>query len=266
MSWIRCAAWTALLTPLCAINGARPRLPQPLSVRIRALPRVTVWAWERREDLRSLDPHLTAIAYLDRTITLDGHGIVTTPRRQPLLLPAADNLTRIPVVRIETGPGAQLNDDTAEITARGIVEATSHSDLREPLAALQIDFDATLSERAWYRIVLERTRQKLPPTVPLSMTALASWCSYDGSWLRGLPVDEVVPMLFRMEPDRKQFAPNDRPAIPRQFAIREPACMGSVGISTREPWPASLADRRVYVFPDRGWQRDGLSETVKELW
>ena len=228
---------------------------------MRALPRLTLWAWERREDLRSVDPRTTAVAYLDRTILLEGRGITTIPRRQPLLLPADDHLTRIPVVRIETGPGAQLNDETAEITAQRIVEAAHKS-----LPALQIDFDARLSERAWYRSILEQTRQKLPPNVPLSITALASWCSYDGSWLHGLPVDEVVPMLFRMEPDRRKFAPNDRPAVSQQFAIRESVCMGSVGISTQEAWPASLADRRVYVFPDRGWQHDGLSETVKELW
>lgn len=233
---------------------------------MRALPRLTVWAWERREDLRSIDPRTTAVAYLDRTITLDGHGIVTTPRRQPFLLPAAGSLARIPVVRIETGAGARLNDDTAETTAKIIVEAASSDEALGEASALQIDFDAKLSERAWYRAVLERTRQKLPPSMPLSMTALASWCSYDGSWLHGLPVDEVVPMLFRMEPDRRQFAPNDRRAIAPEFAIREPACMGSVGISTREAWPRSLEGRRVYVFADRGWQPDGLTETVKELW
>lgn len=241
-------------------------MSQTLSPRMRALPRLTVWAWERREDLRSIDPRTTAVAYLNRTITLDAHGIATTLRRQPLLLPTEEGLTRIPVVRIETGADAMLNDATAEITAKRIIEATLRDESLGEISALQIDFDAKLSERTWYRTVLERTRQKLPQGIPLSMTALASWCSYDGSWLRGLPVDEVVPMLFRMEPDRRQFAPNDHPDIPQQFAIREPACMGSVGISTRESWPASLAGRRIYVFPDHGWQRDGLSETVKELW
>ena len=261
MSWMRYGIWAALLAPLCALNGATPRRPPSLSARMRALPRLTLWAWERREDLRSIDPRTTAVAYLDRTILLEGRGSTTIPRRQPLLLPADDHLTRIPVVRIETGPVAQLNDETAEMTAQRIVEAA-----RKSLPALQIDFDARLSERAWYRSVLEYTRQKLPSDVPLSMTALASWCSYDGSWLHGVPVDEVVPMLFRMEPDRRKFAPNERPAIPQPFAIREPLCMGSVGIATREAWPRSLTGRRVYIFPDRGWQRDGLSETLKELW
>ena len=49
------------------------------------------------------------------------------------------------------------------------------------------------------------------------------------------------------------------------FALHEPLCMGSVGISTREPWPPDMQQRRVYVFADRGWSRDGLQETVRSL-
>jgi hypothetical protein len=103
-------------------------------------------------------------------------------------------------------------------------------------------------------------------TMPLSMTALASWCSYDNGWMQGLPVDEAVPMLFRMEPDRRRFAPNGRREIARDFVIRDPLCMAAVGISTREAWPREMAGRRVYVFADEGWRRDGLEETVRELW
>jgi hypothetical protein len=90
----------------------------------------------------------------------------------------------------------------------------------------------------------------MPEAIPLSMTALASWCSYD-DWIGRLPVDEAVPMLFRMEPDRRH-APQDLP----QFKIREPLCMGSVGVSTREAWPEDMAGKRVYVFADRGWRED----------
>jgi hypothetical protein len=41
-----------------------------------------------------------------------------------------------------------------------------------------------------------------------------------------------------------------------QFRIREPLCMGSIGISTREPQMESTAGKRVYIFPDRGWRED----------
>ena len=232
-----------------------------MSSRMDALPRVTVWAWERREDLRGIDTATTAVAYLDRTVVLDERGLSIKPRRQGLLLPASVGLARIPVVRVETGDGALLNDATAETVASTIVEAAAPGS-----AALQIDFDARRSEREWYRVVLQRVRAKIPAAMPLSMTALASWCSYDNAWMQGLPIDEAVPMLFRMEPDRRRFAPNGRRAIMRDFAIREPLCMSSVGISTRESWPREMAERRVYVFADAGWQRDGLEETVRELW
>src|SRR5713226_3991586 len=39
--------------------------------RMSALPRVTVWAWERREDLRAVDAATTAVAYLDQTLLVD---------------------------------------------------------------------------------------------------------------------------------------------------------------------------------------------------
>jgi len=178
-----------------------------------------------------------------------------------LVLPASVGLVRIPVVRVETRDGALLNEATAEAVASAIAAAAVSGS-----AALQVDFDARQSEREWYRSVLQRVRAKLPARMPLSMTALASWCSYDNAWMQGLPVDEAVPMLFRMEPDRRRFAPNSRREIAPDFAIREPLCMGSVGISTRETWPREMSTRRVYVFADEGCHRDGLEETVKELW
>jgi hypothetical protein len=135
------------------------------------------------------------------------------------------------------------------------------------VAALQVDFDARQSEREWYGDVLRKVRAGMPAGMPLSMTALASWCSYDGGWIEALPVDEAVPMLFRMEPDRRRVAAVGGLAAVeavRDFAIREPLCAGSVGISTTEAWPRT-AGLRVYVFPDRGWSRDGLAETVRSL-
>jgi hypothetical protein len=236
--------------------------------RVAHLPRVTVWAWERREDLRTLDPETTAVAYLDRTLVIDARGVVVVPRREAMLLPVSAALVKIPVVRIETAPEAVLDDAAAERVAQSIVEIVDAVKPGESAAAaaLQIDFDAKVSERGWYRTVLERVRRRMPQEMPLSMTALASWCSYDSAWLRGLPVDEAVPMLFRMEPDRKSFAPNGSRAIADDFQLREPVCLGAIGISTREAWPREIAGRRVYLFPDKGWQHDGLTETIKELW
>jgi Protein of unknown function (DUF3142) len=229
------------------------------------LPRLTVWAWERREDLRALDPATTAVAYLDRTVVLDWRGLAVVPRRQPMLLPASTGLVRIAVVRLETRSGAALNEDSARASAAAIVQVV---DEVPAIAALQVDFDARQSEREWYADVLRRVRAQMPASMPLSMTALASWCSYDGAWIESLPVDEAVPMLFRMEPDRRRAAAAgglDAVDAVSDFAIREPLCQGAVGISTTEPWPRAMAGLRVYVFADRGWQRDGLAGTLRSL-
>jgi len=59
-----------------------------------------------------------------------------------------------------------------------------------------------VSERDFYRALLQDLRAQLPDNVPLSMTALASFCIGD-RWLEGLPVDEAVPMIFRMGADDK---------------------------------------------------------------
>jgi hypothetical protein len=218
---------------------ALPIISQP--ERMNALPRRTLWVWERPEDLRSIDSRTTAIAVLERTIVL-GHSATLIPRRQPFIYPAGAK--RIAVVRIEA-PGT-IDPSLEEPTAGLILDTLSGS----PAAALQIDFDARRSQQAFYAALLRDVRRHMPPGLPLSITALASWCSSD-DWLRGLPVDEAVPMFFRMEPDRR-YASLDAP----QFQIREPLCMSSIGISTHEPRPVSLAGKRIYIFPDRGWHED----------
>ena len=232
-----------------------------LSGRMAKLPRLTVWAWERREDLRRLDASTAAVAYLDRTVAVDATGLHIEPRRQGMLLPDSTALVRIAVVRIEVATGTPLNAAQADAVALAISEAAADGDA---VAALQVDFDARQSQREWYAGVLHRVRAQMPPQMPLSITALASWCSYDGEWMRALPVDEAVPMLFRMEPDRRRAGMSSSWGT-GDFALREPLCMGSVGISTREPWPSDMHERRVYVFADRGWSRDGLQETVRSL-
>lgn len=232
----------AVLALVCA--AVRPDAPPraPVSVRMRSLPARTLWVWERPEDLRSLDPRSTALAILDQTL-LVGPSIRTLPRRQTVVYPAG--IARIAVVRIETRPGAPLDLVQAHAVATQVLVSAA----QPGIAALQLDFDARRSERAFYTALLDDLRPRLPARLPLSITALASWCSSD-DWIAALPVDEAVPMFFRMEPGRD---PRDqRP----EFRIREPLCQSSFGLSTREPWPSGLAGKRIYVFPDRGWHAD----------
>lgn len=242
--------WTRIA--VCAASGilcllmhsdALPTLRTSLSPRMQLLPRITFWAWERPEDLRAINPATTAIAYLDQTILLTP-AVVSQPRRQPLTYPS--HATLIAVVRIEAPPGAVLNDSQRKQAIRLLLNSAQ----QPGIAALQVDFDATRSQRAFYADLLTGLRRQIPANLPLSITALASWCSYD-DWIANLPVDEAVPMFFRMEPDRRR-APADSP----WFRIREPLCIGSVGISTHETWPDSLSGKRIYVFADYGWHED----------
>ena len=103
----------------------------------------------------------------------------------------------IAVARIESNRSAQLSHAERAQAVTAIAELARN----ETVAAIQIDFDARSSEREFYRDLLADLRRELPPRVRLSITALASWCMGD-NWLTGLPIDEAVPMLFRMGVDR----------------------------------------------------------------
>ena len=246
----------ALPTTLLALPFAlavRPDAPAPgPPSAMTRIPARVLWSWERREDLRQIDTQRYAIAWLDQTITID-LNVHAEARRNPVLPPPG--AMRIPVVRIETRPHAVLNETNRAATVRALLASAGESGI----AALQIDFDATVSQRTFYRSVLEDVRRQMPAGLPLSITALASWCSFD-DWLGGLPVDEAVPMMFRMEPDRRR-PPPDVDA----FAIREPKCAGAVGLSTSEPWPEWMRGRRVYVFADDGWNREDLAQLERRL-
>ena len=55
--------------------------------RLSRLPRVILWAWERRENLNFIDPDRTGVAYLACTLDLYGNGVLNRPRFQPLTVP-----------------------------------------------------------------------------------------------------------------------------------------------------------------------------------
>lgn len=240
------------LVALLLCLGVRSDYPPHQPSRMDSLPRLTVWAWERREDLHSLDTQKFAIAYLDQTLTIE-RSVHTQPRRDPVVFSASS--IRMPVIRIEANRSSVLDDENRADAVRAILACA-----REPgIAAVQIDFDATRSQRPFYRNLLFDLRRQMPAGLPLSITALASWCSWDG-WLHDLPVDEAVPMLFRMEPERRRA-----PADIDDFQIREPLCQSSVGVSTTEPWPSDLGGKRIYVFSDRGWHKDSPVDLERRL-
>jgi len=217
-------------------------------------PNIVYWAWERPEDLRLLDPQKEAVTFLASSVELLPDRANLFPRMQPLLLSPGTHL--VAVVRIYSHPAspAALNSVQFEAAVNAAVSAT-----REPnVAALQIDFDARNSERAFYLRLLTELRHRLGPQYPISITALASWCIGD-RWIRGLPVDEAVPMLFSMGPEASDI----RRYLLSHASFPEPLCRGSLGLSTREEWPKEIGgNTRVYVFNPQSWTRESV-ETVR---
>jgi Protein of unknown function (DUF3142) len=222
--------------------------------RLGHLPHVMLWAWERREDLSFIDPQRVGVAYLAGTLHLSGDRVLMRPRLQPLVVP--HNAVMVAVIRIEADrlPAPTMSPHQRADAARAIARVADHSP-----AAIQIDFDATRSQRVFYRDLLADVRNRLPPAMPLSITALASWCIYD-DWIADLPIDEAVPMLFRMGADSMaidqylQKGGDFAPALGRY----------SVGISTDEPARAIPAGRRVYIFSPHAWTDESAATAIAE--
>ena len=224
------------------------------SARISKLPSKILWAWERPEKLDYLDPQKTGIAFLAKTVYLRADRIVSRPRLQPLAVPQGAQV--IAVARVESDrsqPPALSNQQVNDVA----VEISELASLPN-VVMVQVDFDATLTERAFYRSLLTELRARLPQSTLLSITALASWCKGD-NWLDDLPVDEAVPMLFRMGVERKQFL--SQLATGETFSAR--ICQGSVGISTDEPIAQLPAVKRVYVFNPTSWSADQVNRIME---
>ncbi len=203
-----------------------------------------LWAWERPEDLRFVAPEQAGVAFLARTVELSGSEVLDRPRLQPLRFhPGA---TLMAVVRIESDRAhpPELSCALRSKAAAAIAETA----VLPGIGAVQLDYDATVSERAFYRDLLWEVRSRLPASVRLSITALTSWC-LDDPWLSGLPIDEAVPMLFRMGPDRAQVLLR----LEAGGDFREAACRGSIGLSTDEPVGRLPAGRRLYIFHPARW-------------
>jgi len=211
------------------------------ATRMERMPQVMLWAWERPTDLRFINPKETSVAFLALSIRLHSGEVEIRPRLQPLNLP--EGISVMAVARVETDK-PELSSQQREELAGTIANMA-----RLPAVSnIQIDFDATKSERAFYRDLIVDVRGRLPDDVSLSMTALASWCTYD-DWLSDLPIDEAVPMLFRMAGDGKQIARR----LDRGDDFIASPCLHSYGISTDEPRTNLSLARRLYVFNPDPW-------------
>jgi hypothetical protein len=209
-----------------------------------AFPGIVLWAWESPQRLDFLNPKETGVAFLARTLTLRDGAIEVRPRLQPLRIPPRTAL--MAVVRIESTGSLPRAADVAD--------ALYGESLMPGVLALQIDYDAKLSQRPFYRELILETRRRVPAEIPIEITALASWCASD-RWMTGLPVVEAIPMLFRMGAD--PWRPGD--------GLRDPLCRASVGVSTDEPLPKFPRGRRVFIFHSGPWSKAAYDNAVQEV-
>jgi len=232
--------------------------PAPHSDRL-GLPQFVLWSWDRADDLHFIDPADTGVAYLAGTIRLAADGLAIVPRRNPLLLPPGAATLAVIHIALDRAQPPML-DDAARDRLVAAILALRPADS----AALQIDFEVAQSQQSFLAATIRALRQKLPET-PLSMTALSSWCLNE-TWLDALPVDEVVPMLFRLGPDRLRIATH----FSAGGDFRDARCRDSFGIATdetrRNAFDAPrLAGRRAYVFAAAPWTANTYATIRREF-
>ncbi len=218
------------------------------------MPGKIFWAWERPEDLRFIDTNKIGVAFLAQTLFLQNNEVVFRPRRQSLKV--APKTYLIAVTRIETDKQnanrAEMSDEQKEKVVSLIKKTLELPNVK----AIQIDFDALVSERDFYRNLVIELKNSLLENTPLTMTALASWCVGD-AWFADFPIDEAVPMAFQMGADSQTI----REFLAKDNDWREPLCRASYGIAVDEPLNINFkSNRRFFYFKSKAWEKSDLEK------
>lgn len=220
------------------------------------MPNKILWAWERAEDLRFIDTEKFGVAFLAQTLLLQNDEVIFRPRRQPLEVSPETYL--IAVTRIETMKASSKRPTLSDEQKKRIVSLIKKTLQLPDVKAVQIDFDVVVSERNFYRSLVNDLKKELPENTPLTITSLASWCVGD-SWFNDFPVNEAVPMAFVMGADTEKI----RDFLAQENDWREPLCRGSYGISIDEPLDVKFQpNRRFYYFKSDAWKKSDI-ERIK---
>jgi hypothetical protein len=221
-------------------------------------PRLMLWAWEMPCDMRFVDKDATGIAYLAGVITLKNERVISKPRTQMLL--SKPGTFKMAVVRIEVNraSGAKLS----EIQMREVLRQVQRLAEQGHNDAVQIDFDAKQSERLFYKNLLTELRRVLPPAMPLSITALSSWCLQD-VWVKQLDCDEVVPMFFSMGPARNEAleALSEGGRGLAKLPMQESLGLSVNDVALLKKFPHMT--KHVYLFSRLGWKHGSVLKWVR---
>jgi hypothetical protein len=227
----------ALLALGAACRSVKDRLP--------GFPALVLSTEDKPDDLRFIEPSQAAVAYLAKTIYLQDGQISSVPRTQPLQV--GPNVPLVAVVRIEHmggepgKPGGVANE---------IAAVLSKSQIR----ALQIDFEATDKDRSFYANLLQDVHQRIPPSVPVEITAAPSWCG-PNSWLKPLPITAAVPLFYR----------GGNPETAQKEGLAEPLCRSAIGIAGDQVSLPLPEHRRVFVFQPQPWTQTDYHRVRKAL-
>jgi hypothetical protein len=202
------------------------------------------YAWDRPERVDA-----PVVAVYTATVSLRDGDVVWRPRAHPLVV--RPDARRIAVIHVEPASAARraLDDELVAFLVDKIAVEAARKDVVE----VQLDYEAAVSERDFARRLVTALRRAIH--VRLSMTALASWCLFD-DWIADLPVDEAVPMVYRMGRDREPV----RRWLDEGRDFREPLCRQSVAVSLADPPPRLPSGRRRFVFNPHSWN-DALPRT-----
>jgi hypothetical protein len=212
-----------------------------------------IWAWERPEDLRFAAP--TEVAAQTGFVVLTGEGVFVRRRRFPLRMSGEPSVAMVHVQIDHHRPLAWTAAQRAQ-TASAVLQLAARRGVREA----QVDFEVRKSERQVLLDLLGDVRRGLPKDVALSMTALASWCETE-AWLNRAPVDEIVPMLFRMGPGGAPL----KAKLEAGGDFAEPRCRSAFAISADAPLQRAPTGRRVYVFSPRSWTAADLNRVRQSV-
>lgn len=237
----------SLSLPFFLLAGSCGPAPSPPS-------RLILWAWERPEDLRFAGAE-AEVAVQTGFIELAGEGVQARGRRFPL---RSARPPSIAVVHVQIDHARPLQW-TARLRARASA-AILHYAAAAPVRRVQLDFEVRASERTVLLDVLADVRSGLPAGTLLSMTALASWCDTE-DWLSQAPVDEIVPMVFRMTAGGNAL----RKRLADGGDFRNPRCRAALGVATDQPIVRAPPGRRVYLFSPRSWTKADFDDARRRI-